>query len=134
MKWTTGLKWETSDTTGLKWAKGNYRQPTWSWARYLYPSGRSKSDYPAFKYCEDKWSWWRLPTKTELKSIITKTAGTKNSSGFYSDLPSITYISYWSATDYADTTNYAWFGNFYNGYMYYYNKYDTDFHTICIHD
>jgi hypothetical protein len=52
----------------------------------------------------------------------------------YTNLPSITYGLYWSATEYASRTNYAWLGYFYNGFISYSDKGSTDNHTICIHD
>jgi hypothetical protein len=104
----TGLKWETSDTSGKNWNN-------------------------AKTYCSGRWTWWRLPTKNELLSIMT--VKTKNSSGRYTALPSITYYNYWSATEHANYTYDAgWYGYFSTGYMSYHRKRYTSLHTICIHD
>lgn len=79
-----------------QWATDNtYGQPIWNEAnkRYDYPSGRTKSDYPAFEYCQDR--WMRLPTRWEL--LLIQTYETINDLWAYSVVnginPNKTYLS-----------------------------------------
>jgi hypothetical protein len=62
------------------------------------------------------------------------TVKTKNISGSYTNLPSITFDDYWSSTKDASYTNNAWRGYFYDGVMESYRKNLTYIHTICTHD
>ena len=145
----TWLKWQAQTWPyWLKWASGstdswdsnyyaNYEEPVWNWSSYTYnpPSWWVDTDYQAFKYCE--WIWdhhWRLPTKNELFSIVIDVNSQKNSSGKYTQLPSITQSYYWSSTAYANFSSYAWYGYFNYGTVGYNNKTSTDKYTICVHD
>ncbi len=73
----TWLIWQSNwKTVQLSWSnKCYYEKPIWNNINkeYDYEKGRSKSDYPAFKYCEDLILWWyfdwKLPNKEELLSI-----------------------------------------------------------------
>lgn len=60
VNWTWRVAWENCT---------NYKAPTWNGNDYVYPNGLSVNDYPAFKYCRDLWSTWRLPTVAEWVSI-----------------------------------------------------------------
>jgi hypothetical protein len=139
IQWSTGLKWGTSGTGNLKWANCNnyidcdvYSEPIWNWTIYDYPNWKSASDYPAFKYCTDKWTGWRLPTKNELFNIII--LKTKNSSGYSTYLPSITNDIYWSSTESDPDTKSAQCGLMGYGSVSNTYKLDIDLYTICVHD
>jgi len=129
----TWLKWETMDSQIiLQWSKNSiYIEPTWNWINYDYPKWRIETDYPAFKYCTDKWIWWRLPTKKEIFSIMTNVE--KNSHNVFTKLESIYTNHYWSSTVYSNDIQNARFGKFWAGYFIF-NKKLSKFHVICIHD
>jgi len=108
----------TDSYTGLKWEKS----PAW-W---------SKTWANANDYCSTLWSWWwRLPTKKELFSIMTDTKPSWMS--YYTALPSVSTTGYWSSTGHPYTTYYAWYGNFYYGYVDYSHKLNNK-SVLCTHD
>ena len=71
----------------------------------------------AMDYCKtlelDGHSDWRLPSKTELLSIVDST---RRYPAINVDIfPDTVSSFYWSSTTYANNTNYAWLVRFYNG-------------------
>jgi hypothetical protein len=131
----TWLKWETTSSAGTyQWATNDaYTEPSWNWTSYDYASEwRVEADYPAFQYCTAKWTWWRLPTKKEILSIMSDTE-TNNNWSYYTKLESITTENYWSSTFYAFTALRAWNSHFSSNSLGY--PFRTDSHQVlCIHD
>ena len=145
----TWLKWEQNPTTALtpawssSWA---YAEPVWDGIKYIrtwttisaswYLTWTTiltgDTDYPAFALCVSKWSWWRLPTKRELFSIMT--VSKPSWMNYYTALPSVTYTYYWSATMYRLSSTSAWYGPFLNANMNVNTKTNTGYRSICIHD
>ena len=131
----TWLKWAAQDSAAnLRWALNRgYTEPTWNWTNYIYPTGNSESDYPAFVYCDDLWWWnnWRLPSRKELSSIITDAIPFWMT--YYTALPSILQDEYWSSTSSNINSDRTWRGRFHEGYMLDNNKDDSKY-ALCIHD
>ncbi len=92
---------ETRDEyAGLTWQKEPPESPmTWE---------------EAIEYCKnlrlDGYTDWRLPTITELKSLVDYTL-LNPATKIPNTIPSL----YWSSTTYAGTTYYAWYVDFYYG-------------------
>ena len=93
----------TDSTTGLMWQKEYATGKTWQ---------------QALKYCEDStyagYSDWRLPNKNELASLLNYDKSAAPYSDF-PDMPSNHFLS--SSTNVYDTTNYAWYVNFYHSFV-----------------
>ena len=131
--WTDqqGKKWQAKPTWTAQWAtNGSYTEPKWNEIekKYDYASlWRTEEDYPAFKHCTDLWSWWRLPTKIELESLIDKDVTT----GARANHPWIAPFYYWSST--LRTTTTAWYVMFINGTTNNSSKINPSF-IVCIHE
>jgi len=67
---------------------------------------------------------WRLPNIKELRTIIDMT--TSNPTIDPIVFPGTNTLYYWSATP-GDYSGHAWYVNFKNGYVYYYNKSATGY-------
>jgi hypothetical protein len=74
----------------------------------------------ALSYCDSLtlggYADWRLPTVKELSSIVNSDTYNPSINTFY--FPNTVSANYWSSTTYADYPNYAWYVNFYSGYVY----------------
>jgi len=79
--------------TGLEWSR-TLGETSWSDAQLLIPEG------------------WRLPTITELFSVVDNTR-----SGPATELPNTQSSSYWSATSYVPVPDFAWLVGFYDGFV-----------------
>lgn len=125
----TGLKWATNNqNTSVQWAIDNsYGEPTWNGTSYTYPSGRVATDYPAFKHCTDLGGGWRLPTRKELQSIISR-AKTLSP---YSFLPNVASARYWSSGQYRANTANAWLATMGVGQVYDYSKNGSS-RALCV--
>jgi hypothetical protein len=129
----TWLEWEADDWwLTHQWAVNNtYTEPVWNWSNYDYPIARVEWDYPAFKYCTDKWWLWRLPTRRDFFSIATKEE--KNATWYNTLLPSFTYPQYLSSTEVDFETDRVWYMTYY-WKLSDFNKNGTNMRVICVHD
>lgn len=111
----------TDSTTGLTWQqRDDGERRTWAEAM----------DYAAaldLAGHQDR----RLPTREELQSIVDY--------GRYAPaidpvhFPDTASDYYWSSSDYADSTSYAWIINFGDGYVNSYNKVSLNY-ARCVRD
>ena len=113
-----------------QWAiVGNYDQPIWNTSTnsYIYPLGRSSSDYPAFEYCENlvlcSYNDWRLSGRHEMLSLGYDLVGgwgefNFTNAGFFNfphDTPR--FRAREQRTPYGGTIySYAWYVRFTDGY------------------
>ena len=92
----------------LQWSKTSKRKMNWNdaveYAKQLQEGGFD----------------WRLPTIKELFSIIDY-----DRIGSVCTLPECRSYDYWTGSTCADNPDYAWYVNFYFGYVYANDKYDT---------
>ncbi len=69
---------------------------------------------------------WRLPTIDELKSIIDKNHSPTINPTVFPNTPKGGFFNwnaaFWSSSPYVGDTDYAWFVNFYNGYVNYVSR------------
>ena len=63
---------------------------------------------------------WRVPTIDELLGLVDHSLS--NPATSFPDTPSVVF---WSFSPYVGSTNYAWFVNFYYGYVYINVRYST---------
>ena len=132
--------WEVNPTWTGSWATNeSYTEPIWDSTKkdYIYPTWRTKGDYPAFEYCTSLWTWWwRLPTIEELYSLTTyKKIKNKDNKDVLSNHPWISLNTYWSSTPVCGTSyiSSAWLVNFpladtSSPYK------TTSYYVVCIHD
>ena len=79
------------------------------------------------------YSDWKVPTKDELKTILTQ----EEYKGYYIKEPLLESIinssssHYWSSSTYEDYKSYAWNVYFYGGYMSHYGK-DRNYYVRCV--
>ena len=125
-------KWESIDLSDtIRWANDESNiEPVWNWYEYEY-FNLEERDYPAFKYCTDKWAWWRMPTKKELFSLMTDLE--KNSNNYFTQLNSISNDTYWSSSSFSDNKNLVWYWDFNNSNVISSVK-NYKRHVLCIHD
>jgi hypothetical protein len=50
------------------WTDRATTNPVWNWSSRTFKKW-TIDNYPAFKACNDLWTWWRLPTIDELSSL-----------------------------------------------------------------
>ena len=134
----TGLMWEVKTKENI----GHYY--VWS-KEYIekayFPEKLTDDVKDAFSYAQKlnannhaEFSDWRVPTLKELETLLTE----EENNDYYIKYPLSKNTAasdyYWSSTTDADSTDYAWHVNFYDGYTYYNYKTDslsailTDFH------
>lgn len=128
------------DNINKQWAiDNNYDEPIWNPEnkKYIYPSWRTKTDYPAFEYCEDR--WMRLPTKWEL--LLTINYRNINNKGAISIIDWIMPDRYWSSNHIEIYKIWAWNTNFSSSYFNWYHNIITAFNNkmssywvFCIYD
>lgn len=95
-----------------------------------------KDWYEATDYCNDLsfggFNDWKLPSLTELKSIVD----TNNNPTIKSEFKNVEYATYWSSTIDAGYSNYAWKVNFSNGNQNSNysksNDYYVDYYVRCV--
>ncbi len=106
-------KWITDTTTGLDWAVYNQTELPWQ---------------EALVYAESLGDGWRLPTDKELETIIDR-------GKLYpaTELPSLLLTSYWTATEYAGSTPFAWRVSLNLGDVYITSK-TTSCQVVCVRD
>lgn len=128
----TNLKWFT-EKVQKKWANGDYSEPIWNWNDYIFDSWKTINDYPAFKYCRDKWSKWRLPTRNELLSILNYKW--KNDNWAYSNLPLMDKYYYLTSTKNTFSQNTYFIIGFNLASTSYQPKTNNiNNYVVCIHD
>ena len=130
----TGLVWQNQHFT--KEDKKHYDNRTeghrvWKWKNVI-------------KYCEnlvlDGKSDWRLPTRKELKTLLTN----KRNGWLYIKQPMVknteilkggkyNYFSVWSITEYNKNGSYSWNVNFKNGHDYW-NGETNGHYVVCVED
>jgi hypothetical protein len=82
----------------------------------VYPKDLGKHDWEdAKKVCEDLGDGWRLPTREELHLMWLN----RESIGGFGT------VYYWSCSE--NGSYYAWYQFFYNGFQYYYDKYNANY-------
>ena len=85
-------------TTGLEWQHEHAGPMTW---------------VEAAKYAAKLGDGWRLPTVSELVTLVDYERHTPASA-----FPAMPVASFWSSSSYAGSASYAWFVDFYSGYVY----------------
>ena len=75
-------------------------------------------------YCESKGKGWRLPTIKEFQTILDYDRSTPVLPEAFS---SVVSTSYWSSTTYVNYTDYAWYVDLDDGYVYNDNKTNNNY-------
>lgn len=121
VNWTS--KWQNTfvkdSVTGLMWEST--------------PSISIKSWQDSINYCNNFVNWWytdwRLPSITELKSIVDYS---KWSSTFDTNFFTLFPSAYWSSTNYSGNNSNAWFVYFSDGNDVYSNGKSNFYYSICV--
>ncbi|MEW6608382.1 MAG: DUF1566 domain-containing protein [bacterium] len=115
----------TDNFTKLTWQQGEPGEMTWQ---------------AALNYCDTlilgEKADWRLPNIKEIESITddSKYRPAIDTSFFADAVGSDSSSNYWSSTTSAMDSGYAWFVNFYRGYLHYsYDGHKTDYNYVrCV--
>ena len=106
-------RWITDTTTGLDWAVYNQKKLNWDEAK---------------EYAKSLEDGWRLPTDKEIESIIDRSKYEPAT-----DIPEIVSTYYWSSTEYAYNTGFAWRVSLIDGYVAALNK-TLSYQVVCVRD
>lgn len=116
----TPLTW-TDPKTGLEWQYQSPGQMTWHKAL----------EYAASLSLNGKTDW-RLPTLTELESLLDRTnARSDGRAPMREEVPFRDELSYWSSTTFENDTKSAWIVMFDGAYVLSYYKSNT-YHVRCV--
>lgn len=85
----------------------------------------------AITHCFNKGNGFRLPTIYELRTIIS--LNIKNSKDAFSPHPEIITNAYWSSTNHASDSSYAWRVDFGNGSVGWFYK-GLSYQVVCLQD
>lgn len=108
----------TDKRTGLVWARCSVGQ-TWNGST-CSGSASTYTHEAALAYAQSQ-SGWRLPNRRELFSLADRGCASPAIDGMA--FPNTPSSLYWSSSPSVGNSSYAWYVSFYDGYVYYGNRY-----------